>query len=658
MAAGGTLKRTLQVIIAGDAAGLQKSLGTVKTSLGQTFKNAFKDPQAFGGAMRKTGAEISMLGAGLDALAAPLESSEAKLKATFSAAGTSVGKYKGQIDNLNSRMENLGHTNADTEDALAKLTAASQNPKKALADMALVANIAAFKHVSLADAAGMVVKMHAGAGKVFKEFGLDVSTAGKSEKVLTSATKGATSAHGALLKAQERLKAVQDSLVGKHKLTRGELLRLQKAHADVSRASDAYKAAQNRVSDAAHNATTKQHDLDGALKKLGDRLKGQATEHVKTFSGKLEVWKTKIQDVAAEIGKKLGPALTAAGPAMMALGGAISAGLGPVLLITAGIAALVAAVIYAYNHWTGFRNVVDKVRAWIVGTLWPALQRFAHNFMDAMRSAIDFVMKVWHSLEPAIKLVWEGIKNVVQGALNIIKGVIDVVMGVIHGDWSQIWDGIKSIVGGVWDTMKGLVQEGLGWLLAPILWFKDVLATVWDGIWGGLGDVVSSMWDGIVSAVQGGVNVLIHAINWFIHGLNSISFTVPDWLPSWLGGGKTFGIHIDDIPDWGGSSHPHSGHTSATGHGGGSHRLASGGVIAPRPGGTVATLAEAGLAEAVLRVKNGTIVSASRGDMTGEVHVHIHGSFYGDEAKFARYVSDVVMRQKRTGGPLAAALAV
>ena len=641
MARGGVLNRTLQVIIAGDAAGLQKSLGTVKTSLGQTFKNAFKDPEAFGGTMRKTGAEISMLGAGLDALAAPLESSEAKLKATFSAAGTSVGKYKGQIDNLNSRMENLGHTNADTEDALAKLTAASQNPKKALADMALVANIAAFKHVSLADAAGMVVKMHAGAGKVFKEFGLDVSTAGKSQKALTMAVTAAAHAHTTLQKAQERLKAVQDSLVGKHKLTRAEMLRLEKAHADVSRASDAFKAAQNRVSDASHNATTKQHDLDGALKKLGDRLKGQATEHVKTFSGKLEVWKTKIQDVAAEIGKKLGPALTAAGPAMMALGGAISAGLGPVLLITAGIAALVAAVIYAYNHWTGFRNVVDKVRAWIVGTLWPALQRFAHNFMDAMRSAIEFVMTVWHSLEPAIMTVWDGIKSIVQGAINVIKGVIDVVMGVITGDWSRVWNGIKSVLSGVWDGIQGIVEIGIGYLETLLYGMADIGTGLWDWLSDGLEDI----WNSILRTIGSGVNLAIDVLNGLIDAANYIP-----------------GVNIDHIDHvhWGEVKKyaPHSGHTSATGQGGGSHRMASGGVVYPRAGGTVATLAEAGLAEAVLRVKNGTIVGASRGDSTGEVHVHIHGSFYGDEAKFARYVSDVVMRQKRTGGPLAAALAV
>lgn len=45
--------------------------------------------------------------------------------------------------------------------------------------------------------------------------------------------------------------------------------------------------------------------------------------------------------------------------------------------VVAGAAALAAGLIYAYNRFEGFRNVVDAVASFLTGTVWPAMQAFA-----------------------------------------------------------------------------------------------------------------------------------------------------------------------------------------------------------------------------------------------------------------------------------------
>jgi phage-related protein len=53
-----------------------------------------------------------------------------------------------------------------------------------------------------------------------------------------------------------------------------------------------------------------------------------------------------------------------------------------------------------------------------------------------------------------------------------------------------------------------------------------------------------------VGFVKKPINAVIDTINWLIDKINNISFEIPDWVPEWAGGGKTFGINIPKIPNF------------------------------------------------------------------------------------------------------------
>ncbi|WP_243186657.1 hypothetical protein [Clostridium intestinale] len=139
-----------------------------------------------------------------------------------------------------------------------------------------------------------------------------------------------------------------------------------------------------------------------------------------------------------------------------------------------------------------------------------------YAWKPAIQTVIDIIMFLWnYALKPLIAFLgsvflgtFEGvatsIKNIIGDIKTIFGGVIDFIAGVFTGNWSRAWQGVRDI---------------------------------FRGIFGALGDIAKSP-----------LNAVIGLINGAIRGINKISFDVPDWVPSWAGGGKHFGVNLPNIP--------------------------------------------------------------------------------------------------------------
>ncbi|HEY2089447.1 MAG TPA: hypothetical protein VGH54_25915, partial [Mycobacterium sp.] len=219
--------------------------------------------------------------------------------------------------------ENYGHSAADTKGALAALTLATQDPKKALEDMTVVANLAAQKHESLTEAAGQVAKVYGGAGKVLKQYGITLDSTTKQAAALKTAETQHQAAITTLATAQKKLSDLEAIDSTKKKLSTADELKLRDARNAVTVASDNLKAKTEKLTVAQAGSKTATQNADVALGQLGKRLDGQASASVDNWAGKLKVARTKLSDWTAEFGQKFGPALTATGPVLMAAGMAL-----------------------------------------------------------------------------------------------------------------------------------------------------------------------------------------------------------------------------------------------------------------------------------------------------------------------------------------------
>ncbi|MFL4491572.1 phage tail tape measure protein [Streptomyces sp. VTCC 41912] len=181
----------------------------------------------------------------------------------------------------------------------------------------------------------------------------------------------------------------------------------------------------------------------------------------------------------------------------------------PIGLIVIAIAALVAGLIYAYNHSARFRAIVQAA-------------------FEGVKVA---AVAVWHALQAA----WNGLVAGVKWLWNAIKGA---------------WDGISSVTSTVWNAIVGFFKKWWPLLLAifapPIalvisIWnhchntIINVAKTVWNAItsflssiWNGIKDAAATLWLGIQITI-------INPIKRVWSTLVSIWNFVMDWLESqWL----------------------------------------------------------------------------------------------------------------------------
>jgi hypothetical protein len=150
-----------------------------------------------GGAMTAIGGIAIEVGKGQ-------EEASATLDQALENNNTSYAAHRDQIEQTIQAEENHAHSAADTETALARLTAAEGYDTASSQGMAMADAIAARNKVSLANAANQAIMIMAGkGGRAATQWNIDVTAAAKADKAATDAAKAHQSALDELAKAQQ-----------------------------------------------------------------------------------------------------------------------------------------------------------------------------------------------------------------------------------------------------------------------------------------------------------------------------------------------------------------------------------------------------------------------------------------------------------------------
>ena len=173
--------------------------------------------------------------------------------------------------------------------------------------------------------------------------------------------------------------------------------------------------------------------------------------------------------------------------AFKAFGSALMGPLGIIIAVAAAIALL-------YKNW-------DTVKAWLVN-FGNTVNQIWTNFSNMVGNAITAIGQKFPLLGAYLQGWWESIQAAVDNVKAIFQNIIEFIDNVFSGNWSAAWQNIVNIFGNLFGMIVNLAK-------API-------------------------------------NGVISAINWVLSKINSISVTIPDWVPGV--GGKTLGFNIPTIP--------------------------------------------------------------------------------------------------------------
>ena len=245
-------------------------IGTVAGAFDGLGEHASKGAKMVAG-----GAALTGLGAGLMTFGSGAQQSTAQLNQAITDSGHSVEEYDAKIEAAVKSMENYGHSSEDTKAALQKMTQATNDPAKALANMGLVANLAAAQHISLSDAATLVDKVMSGkGGKTLAQYGIVMAKLPNAAADAAKALRGHEVAVNQLASAQDKYKLLQDQLSGKAHITLADEDKLTLAHQKVIAAQDLVKLSAEKMAKA-HAEVGAQGDVaKKALTELAGKIAG------------------------------------------------------------------------------------------------------------------------------------------------------------------------------------------------------------------------------------------------------------------------------------------------------------------------------------------------------------------------------------------------
>lgn len=189
--------------------------------------------------------------------------------------------------------------------------------------------------------------------------------------------------------------------------------------------------------------------------------------------------------------------VTLCGGAMGVLSGVMTALTSPVTLVIAGIAALVAILIYLWNTNEGFRDAV--ISAW--NSIMGAIQ-------EIMAVLIPILQTAWDTIVAIVVPLAQGIADAVGIAFTTILNVITAIMGAVSG-----------IISGAWKVIQGIFQTVVGFIVGLVTGDFSMMSDGVSSILNGLSGIVSSIWNGIMDAVSAVVNGIGDAVT---NGWNTV----------------------------------------------------------------------------------------------------------------------------------------
>ncbi|QHC81210.1 phage tail protein [Lacticaseibacillus paracasei] len=269
----------------------------------------------------------------------------------------------------------------------------------------------------------------------------------------------------------------------------------------------------------------------GAFKVIGLAIGG--------FSSVLGVFSKMIGPIRGVISviTNFGTIVKTAGGVWKAFG--LILGMNPWVLLIAGIAAVVAGLVYFFTQtktgqklWSGFVSWLQGAWQGLVG----AAQAVWNAISNAFTSAISGIQTAWSGITGFFSNLWTGITTTAsaawtaftttlsaiwQGAItaatavwnalstffttlwNGIVAVATAVWSTFGGSLTTIWNGIVLVATGVWNMLKAVI-------MGPILIVIDLLTANWTQlgadlqlIWTSIVSAAGQIWNGLVTYFSG-----------------------------------------------------------------------------------------------------------------------------------------------------------
>lgn len=219
------------------------------------------------------------------------------------------------------------------------------------------------------------------------------------------------------------------------------------------------------------------------------------------FVGQIATAIGAIGGLFAEGGALAGVVTWLTGTLMPALSNFVGAIVGWPLVISAAIAAVVAALVWFFTQtetgkqaWSDFMTWLTDLWASLVTTateVWNGLVEVVGPAVDAV---VQFVKSIWETfstwwsenqslIESTVKIVWDSIASYFTTWWSTLTAIFQAAMAFLEPFLSVQWELIKGTVIVVWELIKGHIEATITLVSGVIKAVMQAINGDWSGAW-------------------------------------------------------------------------------------------------------------------------------------------------------------------------------
>lgn len=246
------------------------------------------------------------------------------------------------------------------------------------------------------------------------------------------------------------------------------------------------------------------------LKDLMEKVADAAARMAEWF-GNLSPQMQKAVLIGGAIVAALGPLLFILGQIVMiapAVGAAFTIMTGPVGVVIAIIAALIAIGVMLVKNW-------DTIK-WAAGVAWDWIKDKIMVVVDAIKAAFNAYINFW-------KGAWDTVSNILKTALALIVGLVATFLDWLFPNWQENitamieawqagWEAFSNKASEIMDAISEIVGAAFEWLGGHISTFLSKAKEQWLIVWSAMADFFVGLWEPVKEAFGAVINWIIEKI--------------------------------------------------------------------------------------------------------------------------------------------------
>lgn len=200
----------------------------------------------------------------------------------------------------------------------------------------------------------------------------------------------------------------------------------------------------------------------------------------------------------------------------------------PIVRIVAGIAALVAALVWFFTQTEAGRKAWRVFTVYLT-TAWQAIKATAVAIWQGLAA---FFSGLWENIKTVVFTAWEAIKAIFAPAIEFIKNLIIVFAAVLL----TIWQGISAAVMWVWNGIVAFLTPIITTITTVISTGIEFVRGIWASVWGWVSSFFTAIWNGIVAFFTPIINRIRSTIAAVTGAIRGIWASVWGWVSSFFSG--------------------------------------------------------------------------------------------------------------------------